>query len=135
MKKTIDSYAELQVFLAPLLAEDKWFIDIRRIKGTESYTVEWQEHKTYVAHGDGKEYRDEVWITEQNVPYFIQDLTPEHCRNVLRMILRQDRERDQMLKQLADALGGEGDMVLPGLEDEVDNLFPASTKPGSSSLH
>lgn len=137
MKKIIDGYEAMQEFIEPLIAEDKWFIDIRRIKGTDQYSVEWQEHKEYITH-DGKTFRDEVWITKDNVPYFVQDLTEAHAKNILRMLLREGRQRaeviDQVKKTLEDALGG--NIVLEGLEDQVDELFPKSALPNSKpTLH
>lgn len=135
MKKVCNSFEEMEKFIEPLISEDKWFIDIRRVKDTEQYTVEWVEHKEYVSH-DGKVYRDEVWITKDNVPYFVQDMSPEHARNALRMMLRNERHRNEMLSQIHQALEGAGDLVLDGLEDEVDSLFPESTRPDSKpTLH
>lgn len=136
MKTTVANYDELKAFIAPLVAEDKWFIDIRRIKDTEQYTVEWVEHKEYTTQ-DGQVFRDEVWITKENVPYFIQDLDPEHAKNIIRMMLRQERQRAEVITEMRKALEGSGDLVLDGLEDQVDSLFPESTRPDSNppTLH
>jgi len=137
MKKTFLVYEEMKAFVAPLIAEDKWFIDIRKNLKTEEYTVEWQEHKTYIAHGDGKEYRDEIWITADAVPYFVQDLTEDHAKNILRMILRQERQQAEMLQNIEkDFLDEISDITLDDLdlEEAVDSLFPESTRPGKPPI-
>jgi hypothetical protein len=117
MKKVIQTEEELRAFVDPLIAEGKYIFDI--YKGANGFVVQWQEHKTYTAH-DGKVFPDEVWITETGEMKQIQDIEPEHCRNIIRMILRKDRELgkviDNMMKQLAESMGI--DQENPQVENE-----------------
>jgi hypothetical protein len=56
--------------------------------------------------------------------HLVQDLEPEHARNILRMILRQERESKDALNNLADHIaeaiesGKLAEML--GIDDEVD---------------
>lgn len=125
MKKEFASYDELQEFVDPLIKEDKWFIDVRRVTD-DKYTVEWREHLKYTAHGDGKEYRDEIWLTEDMRALFIQEIPEEHCRNILRMLLRQDREKQAMVEKLIEQIAGlDVDTDIQGIdsEDEAEEFF------------
>lgn len=88
------------------LAETDNTIDIFKNKdGT--YTVNWIPNKKYIAH-DGKEFTDEVWTTLDRRMIHVQDLEPEHARNIIRMLLRNERElqqkTDAMLEQLTSLI-------------------------------
>lgn len=98
MKKIVYSYDELTEFVNPLVAEQKWAIDIAK-NPDESYTVQWIEHKNYTAH-DGKTFPDELWITQDGDLRLIQDLEPEHARNILRMLLRKERAQVALIEEI-----------------------------------
>jgi hypothetical protein len=100
MKKEIKTFDELESFINPLLAEDKYVVEIRELPEKSGYTVEWQEHKTYVSY-DGKVYPDEVWTTEDGRDLLVQDIEESHCRNILRMILRKERELQNRVDDIA----------------------------------
>jgi hypothetical protein len=103
MKKVIFSTEETETFVNQLLTEQKYVIDVQELPDAAGWIVQWQEHKTYKAL-DGKEFPDEVWLTEDNRLFLVQDLEPEHCRNILRMMLRNERELKERFAQLSDHL-------------------------------
>lgn len=106
MKKEFTGLDGATAFIQTLTEEKKWAISLGQ-KRDLSYVVQWIEHKMYTAH-DGKEFFDEVWTTVDGEMKLIQDLEPEHARNVLRLLLRNERESmvalEDSLAQLADQL-------------------------------
>ena len=111
MKKEVQTFEEAEAIVNPLLAEKKWAVSVIQ-KTDGSFMIQWMEHKKYTAL-DGKEFFDEVWTTEKGEIKLIQDLEPEHARNILRMILRKEREATEVMqdifKEMAENYGdGEG---------------------------
>jgi len=108
MKKQIDTIEEARAFVEALHEEKKYVIWVRSNPDGIGFIVNWQIHKTFITY-DGKEFPDEVWQTEAGDLKLIQDIEPEHCRNILRMILRQEREdqasMSSLAAQMAEALG------------------------------
>lgn len=119
MQKTFKTEAEVDTFVNPMLDEDRFIIEIDDLVDG-SYLVKWQEHKTYVAV-DGIEYPDEIWVTKDDQLLQIQDIEPEHCRNILRMILRNGRESGGMLGQSASS-----ENTADIDQDEFYNIQPIS---------
>jgi hypothetical protein len=103
MEKEIADPAEVRAFIETLTAENKYVINILQRTSDDVYIISWQEHKMYTGQ-DGIEYPDEVWVTIDYRTILVQDLEVEHCRNVLRMLLRQRRETGAVLAQLAESL-------------------------------
>ena len=103
MKKEIKDEAEVNEFVESLLVDHKYIVDVQEMKDNTGFLVQWQEHKSYISH-DGKEYRDEIWLTEDGELFQIQDLSEAHCRNILRMFLRNDRETRARMDTLTDHL-------------------------------
>jgi len=96
MNKIIRTAEELEVFLVPLMAEGKYAIDIKELPSSAGYLVQWQEHKTYISQ-DGKVFPEEIWFTEAGEMLQVQDISVEHCRNIIRMIIRNEcKMRDMM---------------------------------------
>jgi hypothetical protein len=136
-KKTFGSLTEMNAFVAPLIAEDKWFMVIKKginSSGKEEFTVEWREHLRYMAQ-DGRSYADEIWVTKDGVPYFVQELEVEHLRNVLRKFLREERENvefGQYVSDIADEAAGlvaaVMDQKLDDIDAQVDALFPENMR-------
>ena len=129
MKKEVQTLEEAEAIVNPLMAEKKWAVSV--IQKTEgSYMIQWVEHKKYTAL-DGKEFFDEVWTTRDGDMKMIQDLEPEHARNVLRMILRKDREAANLMsdifKEMAEGLDFDDDT------DEDENSV--HTEPEKKLLH
>jgi hypothetical protein len=120
--KEFTDYTELEKFVQPLIDEKKWAIDIRQSTAAGNFKVCWIEHKNYTAH-DGQSFPDEIWTTEVGEMKCIQDLEPEHAKNVLRMMLRQEREQRQMiqaaLRQMAAQVAADAD------DETVDQLEEA----------
>ena len=132
MKIEVKTIEEAEAIVNPLMAEDKWAITVAQTKDN-TYLVQWMEHKMYTAL-DGKEYRDEVWTTEQGEMKLIQDLEPEHARNIIRMMLRNERED----KKAMDALYQEINKHLSDLLGDVDDTLGDSFEgnPGNKgTLH
>ena len=125
MRKEISTIEEAQSFVDSLYKEEKYIIEVLQL-AAGGYAVQWQEHKSYTAY-DGKVWPDEVWRTEDGRLLQIQDIEPEHCRNILRMMLRQDREAEARLNELTSALRSTIDAVVAdlqeGSEDPVDGSF------------
>ena len=116
MKKDFATIDEAEAFVIPLYEEKKYVIDIRTLPEGQGYSVQWQEHKMYTAQ-DGKEYHDEVWVTQDGKLIQVQDLEEAHCRNILRMLLRQEREAIRRMNELAEQILGQlGEL---GDEDEA----------------
>jgi hypothetical protein len=130
MKKEVDTLDEASAFINPMMAENKWAITVAQ-KPDGKFLIQWMEHKMYTAF-DGKEYRDEVWTTEQGEMKLIQDLEPEHARNIIRMMLRQEREAklamDALYQRVAERIaeGFDGSD-----EDNSDDIQP----PSNTLLH
>jgi hypothetical protein len=137
MKLEVKTYAEMEAIVNPLLAEKKFVIHVRELAEAAGYIIEWIEHKNYVAHGDGKEYPDEIWMDVKGEMHLIQDLEAEHCRNIIRMMLRNEREDNERTKVLRDALAsviesGELDGLFGGVseDDELPHTTAVSTSTG-----
>jgi hypothetical protein len=89
-----------------------------------TFRINWVENKMYTAI-DGKEYVDEVWTKEDGTMIVCQDLELEHAKNIIRMIMRNDRERrkieQEMMAEMQQAIkllaADEG-------EDEEGNDLP-----------
>lgn len=102
-RKEVKTVKEVDEFIEPL-ATGEFVIDIKQLPGGQGFAIEWQKHKTYVAFGDGKEYPDELWRAEDGKLWLVQDLEPDHCKNILRMILRRQRETEAALNDLVEAM-------------------------------
>jgi hypothetical protein len=53
---------------------------------------------------DGKVWPEETWITEDGRKILVRDLEPEHARNIIRMILRNERIQTAEYNQMIAAL-------------------------------
>lgn len=125
-RKELKTLEEVDKFVEPL-ATGEFVIDIRALPDGVGYAVEWQPHKTYTSFADGKEYPDEIWRTEDGRVLLIQDIEAGHCRNILRMLLRNERLAEARLNNLFESL-------MESLEiskDDLDDLEP----PSPSMLH
>lgn len=66
MKKQVSNREEMEALVGPLMAENRYVIDIKEVKADGSFIVQWQEHKKYTAI-DGREFHDEIWVTEEGL--------------------------------------------------------------------
>ena len=103
MNKELKTIDEVKALVDDLSKESTYIFDVRELPNDGGFTVQWQPHKKYVAQ-DGKEYPDEVWFTLDGDMKQIQDLSEDHCRNILRMILRQDRESKNVLDEIVEKI-------------------------------
>lgn len=117
-KKEFTDYTELERFVQPLIDEKKWAIDIRQSTKSGKYIVCWIEHKNYTSH-TGDVHPDEVWTTIEGEMTCVQDLDPEHAKNVLRMLLRQEREQRMIIQEALRQMAASVD------DDQVDVLEEA----------
>jgi len=53
---------------------------------------------------DGKVWPEETWVTEDGRHILVKDLEPEHARNIIRMILRNQRIQLEQYEQLLASL-------------------------------
>ena len=109
MNKRILKESEVQDFVEQLYAENRWAISISRDPESDDYLIKWVEHKKYVSY-TGETHPDEIWQTEDGTMMCIQDMEPEHARNALRMLVRQQRLMQELLiNQLTSDLSGDQD--------------------------
>ena len=100
MKKELSTAEEAENF-AETLSETEFAIDM--YKSETGFVVQWVERKMYSTF-DGKEYPDEAWVTKENQLLLIQDISPEHCRNILRMIIRNERTLREQVTNMINTL-------------------------------
>lgn len=67
-----------------------------------TFRITWLPVKTYIV--DGVAVPDEVWTKEDGTMINCQDLELEHAKNIIRMILRQERTRAQFEQQMMASL-------------------------------
>lgn len=96
MKVILQTEAEVIEKFDKLTSEKKWAIDLFP-NADGSFTLQWIERKTYVAQ-DGKTFPDEIWITAENEMINVQDLEPAHALNILRLLLRNERKRMELIQ-------------------------------------
>lgn len=121
-KKYFDTLSELEDFILGFQEQGKFIFNIQSVE--KRYFVQWEEQKYYVAQ-DGKSYPDEVWVTQEQEMIQIQDIEVEHLRNILRRVIRKEREYRKSVEDILDtlqelSLGEEAD-------DESDTAPPSTT--------
>ncbi len=109
MKAVFNNVDEAQVFVDDLWTKGKYALGILPLDDGK-IEVQYIEHKTYTAV-DGKTFPDEVWMTKEGEMILVQDLSPDHLRNILRMKLRKEREMTSVL-----------DLIGQGLAEAKDDL-------------
>lgn len=105
MKQDFKNKEELMVFAQPLIDEKRYVMSALPNEDG-SFTLQWMEHKHYTAQ-DGKTFPDEVWTTKEGEMLLIQDLSPEHARNIIRLLLRNEREKQAMMEEILDKVMSE----------------------------
>jgi hypothetical protein len=109
MKAVFNSVDEAQVFVDELWTKGKYALGILPLDNGK-IEVQYIEHKEYIAV-DGKTFPDEVWMTKEGKMILVQDLSPDHLRNILRMKIRREREMTAAL-----------DLIGQGLAESADDL-------------
>jgi len=89
-----------------------------------TFRVNWTPNKM-LKLPTGEEVVDEVWTKEDGTMIVCQDLEPEHAKNIIRMILRNDRKRRKdeeiMLESLNQVIQN---MVTANATEEDDDDLP-----------
>jgi hypothetical protein len=113
-KKEFINYEELRKFVEPMIAEQKWAIDVRQNIDSGIYLAIWIEHKSI--DRSGVKVRDEIWTNLKGEMTCVQDLDPEHAKNILRMLLRSEREQRAMITAMATEWAAEAENTVPVME-------------------
>ena len=95
-----------------------------------TFRVNWIPNQTYTAF-DGKEYVDEVWTKEDGTMITCQNIELDHARNIIRMILRKEREQRKAQQEMIDSLQQAMAQIssVQNSEDDQDELPPWMTEP------
>jgi hypothetical protein len=108
MKQFVESFEDMEKLVNTLKETDKYVIDIEQPPDEFGYIVRWVETAQYTAM-DGKSYAEEVWVTRDGDMFNIKDLSEDHCRNIIRMLIRQQRdayaEVDKIIEETVKSLG------------------------------
>ncbi len=105
-----------------------------------SITISWVARTTYVAQ-DGKEYSDEVWFTRNGKMIAVGNLSDAHAKNILRMVIRQDREYADALKkatkEIAESLPENIELITGKIEyiPEFKGLLDETLAPEGTLLN
>jgi len=127
MKKEFENFDDAEAFVLQLYGEDKWAIAAMQLE--DKYIIQWVERKTYTSH-DGNVHPDEVWVTKDGDLLLIQDIEAEHARNIIRMMLRQERTMKEKLSSLMDSISGIGDYLTSSDENtDGDDSGPEENTP------
>lgn len=133
MNHAIKKFKELEDFVRQLQSEGN-VVEVSRLNDL-SFEVRWVKGKTYIAF-DGAEYPDEAWVTEDGRMLLIQDLSEDHAKNIIRMIIRQDRETAARVQEIASKMAAAfGSGELDALTDLDSNTKNEDAPPGGSYLH
>ena len=120
ISKTFTDYAAAIEFLAEYVGDASKAINFQR--GVGGFTVEVIDLKAYTDY-NGKSQTEEVWITADGKMLQVQDMTEDHVRNALRMVLRQSRAaREKYVNDiLADMIDDiAGDVEFDDSNEEVN---------------
>ena len=128
MKHEVKTQDEAVAFVLPLIESGKYHVDVFEVKERGVIEIQWIEKKQYIAYGDKKQYIDECWMAEDGTMYNVQDLTEDHAKNIIRMMIRQDREERQAIMAVAAQLRSTMEGILPSSElEEGDEITPDVT--------
>lgn len=90
-KKIFKTVVELKNFINDFSESEKYIFDIQELKDNQGFLLQWQVQKYYTDfHGVVRP--EEGWITADGDFLQIQDISEEHLKNILRMIIRTNRE-------------------------------------------
>jgi hypothetical protein len=83
------------------------------------FRITWIPNKMFTSF-DGKEYVDEVWTKEDGTMISCQDLEPEHAKNIIRMMLRNERERRRVEQEMLEAMQQAIQSIAAASEDDEE---------------
>lgn len=84
-KQVLTDLTESVELINKLTAEDN---TVKVTKDNDSISIYWVKNKRYIDF-TGQERTDEVWCTEDNRLIPCQDLSADHARNILRMLIHK----------------------------------------------
>jgi hypothetical protein len=113
------------------LQDDNCIDVLKTADGT--FRVNWVPNQMYTAL-DGKEYVDEVWTMQDGTMIVCQDLEVGHAKNIIRMMLRNERERRRVEQEMMDSLTQAMQQAGPvaGDDSESDDLPQWMTEPSEA---
>ena len=112
---------EALAFIETLEADNS--VDTIRLAGG-IFRINWIKNKMFTSV-DGKEYTDEVWTKEDGTMIVCQDLELEHARNIIRMMLRNDRSRRKETAEMMAAFEiGLQDAVVQIMDESASGDLP-----------
>jgi hypothetical protein len=120
MKKTFKTNQEAADFFNGI-DSDKFAACFIPDPNKDGGTLEWVERKAYTENGQEK--LDEVWLRQNGEMVQVQDLSVEHARNIIRMILRNQREHQKAMSDFLNQL------QQPAQEDGEEQLAPVIQMP------
>jgi len=99
----LNSYSEVVDLIGDKIDDSSIAINVAQ-NAAGQFRVEIQPRKQYL-DADNKLQFDEVWITKDGDMKQVQDLTEDHVKNILRMLLKAEREaRMEYVNQLASVM-------------------------------
>ena len=101
--KIVNGESEAVTFAKELAAADNTVEVYKLNDGVDAYKVVWIKNKKFISR-DGCESTDEVWTTANGELIVVQDLDPEHAKNIIRMILRNARQNATILSSMEEFL-------------------------------
>ena len=113
--KDLNTAEEALEFAQKLHADDNSVDLVKTVDGL--YRVRWIKNKKYITY-DNKEFTDEVWMTEKEELICIQDLTEAHAKNIIRMMLRNQRQAQQTAAAMLESLSA----IAGALESDADEI-------------
>ena len=138
MKKIVNTVEEVQPFIDTLQGETKYIVDVLELENNAGFIINWQEQKFYTGYENGEQYPDEFWMTKDNDMIQIQDLSEDHCKNILRMIIRGNREMAEAMLEFKAKLLSESIQSALSDDDDDDDDIPGGNyivPPTPHTLH
>jgi hypothetical protein len=120
MKKILPTYSELQEFVDKLALDENSTILIVELPDNTGYSVEWTQHKLYT-NEECRQVPDELYIGNDKIQ-FVQDLSADECKTILRELLREER-----LRHTAGSKEYNNFNDFDDFDGEIDNLSPKRT--------
>ena len=90
----------------------------------ETFKLNWIKLKKFTNVMDNVEYTDEIWTKEDGTMINCQDLDLPHAQNIIRMMLRNDREQrkvqQEIIASIQEAIATGDFSNIASTDDEVD---------------
>ena len=93
-QKAFSTLNDLYLFLSSFPDKEKYDF-VSRSTSTGDCLVMWKEKKFYTSY-TGDFLPDELWVAEYGQIFHVQDLTEDHAKNILRMLIRNQRKQREV---------------------------------------